>query len=166
VGQEFYYTEGDIAFQLLGQRWYDAEMGRFVNRDPIGYEGGINLYASAYVENNSINSVDPEGLGIIAAIKCWNYSKKIVKAGKECEAEFEEILCKYKEKLKDKPQEYLARIYAEIEYMSKYHAAYHDEANWNCIKEKAGEDIYYKWIEACYGAGGFPNKPWDPFPDR
>jgi len=35
-------------------------MGRWPNRDPIGEEGGANLYG--FVENNGINSFDPFGL--------------------------------------------------------------------------------------------------------
>ena len=59
VGQQYYYSEGDIGFQLLGQRWYDAEIGRFVSRDPIGYIGGINLYS--YTKNNPGNFTDAGG---------------------------------------------------------------------------------------------------------
>jgi len=60
VGGEGYYTEPDINLQLLGQRWYDAEVGRFISRDPIGEEGGLNLYG--YVGNNPVNEIDPYGL--------------------------------------------------------------------------------------------------------
>jgi len=44
VGHQFYYSEGDIGLLLLGHRWYDADVGRFVSRDPIGEKGGINLF--------------------------------------------------------------------------------------------------------------------------
>ncbi|MEK6589051.1 MAG: RHS repeat-associated core domain-containing protein, partial [Nitrospinota bacterium] len=41
-------------------RYYDAKVGRFINRDPIGFEGGINLYV--YVGNNPVSYIDPLGL--------------------------------------------------------------------------------------------------------
>jgi hypothetical protein len=34
--------------------------GRYVTPDPIGLEGGINLFS--YTENNPVTSIDPEGL--------------------------------------------------------------------------------------------------------
>jgi len=45
---------------LLGQRYSDPATGRFLTRDPIGYEGGINVYA--YTGNNPVNGIDPTGL--------------------------------------------------------------------------------------------------------
>ncbi|MGD9974247.1 MAG: RHS repeat-associated core domain-containing protein [Desulfatirhabdiaceae bacterium] len=50
--------EGGIYF--MKNRFYDAATGKFMHKDPIGLEGGSNLYA--YVGNNPINQVDPTGL--------------------------------------------------------------------------------------------------------
>jgi RHS repeat-associated protein len=46
-------------------RFYDANLGRFISQDPIGFKGGdINLYG--YVKNNPTNLLDPLGLDIRA----------------------------------------------------------------------------------------------------
>ena len=50
-------AESDILF--LTHRYLDPATGRFLTRDPIGMEGGVNLYA--YVGNNPIVFVDPTG---------------------------------------------------------------------------------------------------------
>ena len=42
-------------------RFYDAGLERFINRDPIGYEGGINLYE--YCGNDPLGWVDSSGSG-------------------------------------------------------------------------------------------------------
>jgi hypothetical protein len=46
-------------------RWYDPQARRFISEDPIGLNGGINLYA--YVENSPVSYIDPMGLGKLPA---------------------------------------------------------------------------------------------------
>lgn len=41
-------------------RYYHAQLGRFIGRDPIGYNGGINLYAYAF--DSPLAHTDPLGL--------------------------------------------------------------------------------------------------------
>jgi RHS repeat-associated protein len=43
----------------MRNRFYDAGTGRFLHRDPIGFEGGSNLYA--YANGNPLRYVDPNG---------------------------------------------------------------------------------------------------------
>jgi RHS repeat-associated protein len=40
-------------------RYYNAEIGRFLQTDPVGYGAGMNLYR--YCRNNPVGSVDPSG---------------------------------------------------------------------------------------------------------
>jgi len=58
--QSGYYTDTETGLLLLGQRYYDTSTGRFLTRDPMGSNGGLNLYS--YVGNNPANSSDPSGL--------------------------------------------------------------------------------------------------------
>jgi hypothetical protein len=46
--------------EFVNARYYSSDLGRFIARDPIGYEGGINLYA--YVESAPTFWIDSLGL--------------------------------------------------------------------------------------------------------
>ncbi|GMU38970.1 MAG: hypothetical protein AMXMBFR22_31610 [Phycisphaerae bacterium] len=60
------YQAGDFpsgnpaAFLHVGMRWYDPAIGRFLQRDPIGITGGLNVYE--YVFSCPAAGVDPTGL--------------------------------------------------------------------------------------------------------
>ena len=47
---------------LAGQRWFDPSLGRWLNPDPIGFAGGLNLFVG--MSNSPINHADPSGLDI------------------------------------------------------------------------------------------------------
>ncbi len=67
-----YYRDEETGFYYLQSRYYDAEVGRFINADATSYLGasgtvwGYNLYA--YCENNPVNYTDPKGNVIWACI--------------------------------------------------------------------------------------------------
>ncbi len=61
VGAAQYQTDADSGLQLLGHRYYDPSIGRFISQDPI--QDGDNWYA--YCGNDPEGCMDPEGLADI-----------------------------------------------------------------------------------------------------
>jgi len=60
VGQAGVMTEAN-GFYYMKARYYDPNVGRFVSEDPTGFGGGdVNIMA--YVGNNPVNLVDPNGM--------------------------------------------------------------------------------------------------------
>jgi RHS repeat-associated protein len=60
VGRHGVMDEGNNLY-FMRARYYDATVGRFLNEDPLGFEGGDwNLFA--YVGGNPVVGIDPSGL--------------------------------------------------------------------------------------------------------
>ncbi len=53
-------TDAETGLMLMGARYYAPCIGRFISRDPIGFDGGINLYG--YCGGDPVNWADPSGL--------------------------------------------------------------------------------------------------------
>ncbi|HET6385295.1 MAG TPA: RHS repeat-associated core domain-containing protein, partial [Armatimonadota bacterium] len=47
--QAGYFTDNETGLVLWTRRYYDPNAGRWMNRDPVDYRGGMNLYR--YVSN-------------------------------------------------------------------------------------------------------------------
>ena len=70
-GQFGYYTDTETGLLCLTHRYYDPGTGKFINRDPIGYQGGANLYG--FCEGNPINWSDPNGTDALIVYGENNY---------------------------------------------------------------------------------------------
>jgi len=58
-GYETDNSADGFPFLHVGARYYDPATGRFLQRDPMGIDGGINVYE--YVSSSPVTLVDPEG---------------------------------------------------------------------------------------------------------
>ncbi|HES59257.1 MAG TPA: RHS repeat-associated core domain-containing protein [Caldithrix sp.] len=78
IKQPYTYTarefDPETGLYYYRARYYDAKVGRFISRDPIGFGGGINVYI--YVSNNSVNYRDPKGLDLLGCAGAMLMGKK------------------------------------------------------------------------------------------
>jgi len=54
-------STGDVVgLYYVRGRWYDPQPGRFIQEDPIGVDGGVNVYL--YAGDDPVNGSDPSGM--------------------------------------------------------------------------------------------------------
>ncbi|MCI5208117.1 MAG: hypothetical protein D3910_04870 [Candidatus Electrothrix sp. ATG2] len=54
------YYDAETGLHYNWNRYYDPETGRYIAADPIGLDGGMNLYR--YANADPVNWYDPDGL--------------------------------------------------------------------------------------------------------
>lgn len=73
LGNPYLYTsrayDAETGLYYYRARYYNPQIGRFLQVDPIGYSDGMNLYA--YVSNNPLMLIDPLGLCSVARTLDW-----------------------------------------------------------------------------------------------
>lgn len=67
------YFDKETNLYYYGYRYYSPQVGRWVNRDPMGERGGLNIYASVY--NSGINNVDFLGMKPTECYRCDEMKK-------------------------------------------------------------------------------------------
>ena len=60
------YSDDESELYYFGHRFYSPRLARWLSRDPIEEDGGLNLYA--YCGNGSMNNVDPYGLALLKVL--------------------------------------------------------------------------------------------------
>jgi RHS repeat-associated protein len=73
IGNTHFYTgrerDAETGLQLNGERFYAPHLGRWLQRDPIGYAGGINLYSYGQGEGTTV--LDPQGTKPLCYVCSW-----------------------------------------------------------------------------------------------
>jgi len=72
--------DSETSLYYYRARSYEPQIGRFLQKDPLGGDQGKNLYP--YVQNNPVNRIDPSGKADISA--CSYYDQLCAKSGGQC----------------------------------------------------------------------------------
>ena len=103
-----YYHHEASGLELALYRAYDAELGRWISEDPLGEEGGLNLYG--FVGNGPTNLIDL--LGLVEADPtfrdlltklCKDGGKEAIDRLSEMKRDFEGQISKMEKMIRDFP---------------------------------------------------------------
>lgn len=84
VGNPFTFCGGfgvldqEEGLYFMKRRFYSAGWGRFLQKDPLGFEGGTNPYV--YAANNPLAHIDPDGTVLLHAWAAWKAVGAVVGA--------------------------------------------------------------------------------------
>ena len=75
-----YYYDAETGLYYLQSRYYDPEVGRFINCDDVNYigitESGISYNPFAYCENDPVDNTDSVGYGPwVRHLSLWDYRR-------------------------------------------------------------------------------------------
>ncbi len=68
-----YRYDAETQNYYVRNRYYLPTLGRWLTRDPIGYQGGINLYE--YVQSSPVGNMDGEGMLGAPSVGPWKWKK-------------------------------------------------------------------------------------------
>lgn len=119
------YFDAETGLHYNWHRYYDPATGRYISADPIGLEGGINLYAFANL--NPVNYTDPDGLFAIGAIPAfeivkWGGAALIAALGAKAAKETADAINDSQKTCEDDPCDEIIRKINEV--MKELHRRY------------------------------------------
>lgn len=155
VGAWGVMDEGNGLF-LMRHRYYDAVAGRFLQKDPIGFEGGSNLYA--YVGNNPVNRIDPSGM--------YDFSGSLDTNPDYGEPIFLNVVCRAKygrdfDEASDSPKTIAIMLLDELKKRVDEEKEMEGNFSWGGYLEGLYEDV----ADAVEDPVGYVYPPEDPFED-
>ena len=84
------YYDTTTALYYNRARYYDAGVGRFISEDPIGADGGLNLYA--YAGGDPVNFRDPDGMSALPT-ECYGHLEVVSHEGEVLSATWYRDIC-------------------------------------------------------------------------